>query len=53
MVPRAHASAGKQNGPPHEATGQSNREVQGRLAAPAPAQLGRLVIRSREAGELL
>ena len=28
-------ASGNQNGPPHEATGQSNREVQGRVAAPA------------------
>ena len=50
---RALPAPENKNGPPHGATGQSNREVQGRLAAPARAQLGRPVIRSREASELL
>jgi hypothetical protein len=46
MVAAAVAAPGKQNGPPHEATGQSNREVQGRIAAPARCQVGWPVIRS-------
>jgi hypothetical protein len=32
-------AAPKTKGPPHEATGQSNREVAGRLAAPAIDQV--------------